>query len=282
MRARAETIVRRTSMAAAIVLLGFPALLFAYSEEDWRAYSRSKVELVDTFNLPFEAAGPFVLLGDKLVFLSKGRDSLISLDTTTRAVADRARIASDWNMDISAMTAYDGKLYLLSRSTRAIYCYEPEREGWASKVLLDLGKVQFDGEPMLTTFAYDGEHVYMVVLAGFATHVARVSPNTAMAQQYADADGTRMALACHGGKVYYLAHRSVRDASPSLAVFDGVTPAEVSGARLMRYLELPCPPSTGLGINGNRLWVMAAGGASVVTVILRNDLKSARGERIHD
>jgi hypothetical protein len=249
-----------------LAILALPALLLAYSEEDWRAYSRSKVELVDTFNLPFEAAGPFVLLGDKLVFLSKGRDSLVSLDTTTRAVADRARIASAWNMDISAMTAYDGKLYLLSRSTRAIYRYEPEREGWTSKVLLDLGKVHFDGEPMLTTFAYDGDYVYMVVLAGFSTRIVGVRPADASARFFSYATGNPAALWCDAGVLYYMRHRDALRSRPAIQTFATELGLDARSAGTNLDVELPCDKSVGFAAQAGRLWCTSAEGGPVAAM----------------
>jgi hypothetical protein len=255
-------------MAPAVcLLLVLPALLLAYSEEDWRAYSRTKVEMVDTFSLPFEAAGPFVLLGDKLVFLSKGRDSLISLDTATRAIVGRAGIASAWNMDISAMTAYDGKLYVLSRSTRAIYCYEPEREGWTSKVLLDLGKVHFDGEPMLTTFAYDGEHVYMVILAGFSTYITRIGPD-AESHPIAYVGGRPTAVCHEPGVVYYMSHQARADTRPGLCAYADHVPSGQREARLLFDIELPTQRSGAICVRDGCVLTTATG-AKLCTMRLK-------------
>jgi hypothetical protein len=267
MRGRAESAAQRTFMAAAIVLLGFRVLLFAYSEEDWRAYSRTKVELVDTFSLPFEAAGPFVLLGDKLVFLSKGRDSLISLDTVTRAVVGRAEIASAWNMDIGAITACDGKLYLLSRSTRTIYRYEPDGEGGGSKVLLDLGKVRFDGEPILTTFAYDGRSVYLYVGAGFSSSIVAVSPLTGSLCFVAYAGGRPSALHATAEHLFYLSHQNV-PVSPSILTVYDVTKAGGHMGQPTLDVQLPILEACSVQGVGNRLWAVWAHGSRVGRVRL--------------
>jgi len=247
-----------------LAIFTLPVLLLAYSGEDWRAYSRSKVELVDTFNLPFEAAGPFVLLGDKLVFLSKGRDSLISLDTATRAVVARARIASAWNMDISAMTAYDGKPYMLSRSTRAIYRYEPDAQGGGPKMLLDLGKVRSDGEPVLTTFAYDGEYVYIVVLAEFRTRILRIRAADGTTRFFTYATGNPAAVCCDGSQVYYMRHRDVADSRPAVEVFAADVPRDRRCAASVVDMELPCHRSVCLVARSGKLWCADAQGRVVI------------------
>jgi len=252
-----------------LAILALPALLLAYSEEDWRAYSRTKVELVDTFSLPFQAAGPFVLLGDKLVFLSKGSDSLISLDTATRAVVDRAKIASAWNMDISAMTAHDGKLYLMSRATRAIYRYEPDHEGGGPKLLLDLGKVRFDGEPMLSTFAYDGEYVYVVVLHGFNTAVVRIQPGTGRSGFFASAVGRPAALCADAGAVYYMTHQSVPTPSPILQKYACRLVAGQAEATGLLEIQLPCTRSSALVVRANFVATLCAPATKVTRLVLK-------------
>ena len=192
-----------TKVMALLAVLGAAGSAWGYSEEDWRAYSRTKVELVDSFDQAVEVAGPMTLVGKDLVFLSKDRSSLLYIDTATRAVSATRKIDCGWNLDIGAIAAHEGEVYLLSRATRQIYRYTEHMRLDNRDVFLDLGKVRFRGKPMLETFAYDGEFVYVVCLAGFSTHIARIDREMRQAYFFADAVGIPTSLCVSQGALYY-------------------------------------------------------------------------------
>jgi hypothetical protein len=130
---------------------------------------------------------------------------------------------------------------------------------------LDMAKVRFDGEPMLTALAYDGEYVYVAVPMGFDTYIARVGP-AGDSRRLAYIAGRPAALCCESGRVYCMGHRAVADSRPTLSVYGDSTRAGQSEARLLLDVELPVPRGIALSVEGCHVRVLLANAATVCTM----------------
>jgi hypothetical protein len=121
---------------------------------------------------------------------------------------------------------------------------------------------------MLGTFAYDGRFVYMIVLAAFGTHIARIDVSTGKSRHFAYAVGRPSSLVCDDGKLYYTCHRSVADSRPALKVYDANCGALLEAAELL-YVELPCARSAGIAVREGRVMSLGSGRATITSLNLR-------------
>jgi hypothetical protein len=240
----------------------------AYSEEDWRAYSLSKVQTTDSVDLPVQFAGPMTMAGDALVLLSSDRDALVYVDTTTRRVVSTLQIESGWNLDVGAIASYRDDVYLLSRTTRQVIRFEKEKRLNQADVVFDLGACQLKGEVATDVFCIDSASVYVVCLAGFASRILRIDRRDRTIEFVADAAGTPSVLCVSNETLYYVRRSSAESDNCVVEAYSTLRTVGEWQAKLVSSLNLPFGIQSGT-FRQKVVWCSTRGGDRLHRIVLK-------------
>jgi hypothetical protein len=244
----------------ALLALGPVVQVCGYSEEDWRAYSRTQIALVDSVVLQGAAAGPLAVVGESLACLAADRSTLVYLDKTSLTTISSQRLESGWNLDVRAIAAFGSRIYLLSGTTQQVYRCDGFTTLSPQHVVLDLGSCRFNGDLAMDVLAMDSSRAYVLVEAGFATHIACVSDGKQDAGLVQYVPGRPVAVCLANGIMYCATHRSVGDSSPVLRAYSlhSADRAGIGGKLLS--IEMPCPRVCCIAVDGKDVWAVGSTG----------------------
>lgn len=252
---------------AVAVCLVVPLVVLGYSEAQFVEHSRRRTVRDTTVELEGQDGLALAADGGEVRILRGGGSWLCSHDPATGKSLDETRIRNGHNLQVTAMAAYQGALYVLSRTTNTIYRLDGDDLDDAP--LLRISDVDTDLRVLPKAFAFDGTYVYLLASDGVHSLILRVHAETHDWRVFARIGGRAVGLSFSDGKLYYLRHLNRADSQPILCAYQTQGVDRVFYAPRGIEVFLPCGTTSAFAVLGERVVCLTDEGRKLVTVKVR-------------